>query len=85
MSAYAASKGALVALTRAAAVELAEHGVRCNAVLPGAVDTQMLRDGLGRRFEFTQLSFKPYPCCRLTHTAIDAALALRADSGFVVQ
>lgn len=49
VGAYAASKGALVALTRAAAVELAEHGVRCNAVLPGAVDTKMLRDGLGRR------------------------------------
>ena len=49
VGAYAASKGALVALTRAAAVELAEAGVRCNAVLPGAVDTTMLRDGLGRR------------------------------------
>lgn len=49
VGAYAASKGALVALTRAAAVELAEKGVRCNAVLPGAVDTTMLRDGLGRR------------------------------------
>lgn len=49
VGAYAASKGALVALTRAAAVELADVGVRCNAVLPGAVDTQMLRDGLGRR------------------------------------
>lgn len=49
ISAYAASKGALVALTRAAAVELAENGIRCNAVLPGAVDTSMLRDGLSRR------------------------------------
>jgi len=49
VSAYAASKGALVALTRAAAVELAHHGVRCNALLPGAVDTEMLRDGLSRR------------------------------------
>ena len=49
VGAYAASKGALVALTRAAAVELADKGVRCNAVLPGAVDTSMLRDGLGRR------------------------------------
>lgn len=47
--AYAASKGAMVALTRAAAVELAGHGVRCNALLPGAVDTPMLRDGLSRR------------------------------------
>jgi len=47
--AYAASKGALVALTRAAALEFAVDGVRCNAILPGAVDTQMLQDGLSRR------------------------------------
>jgi len=49
VAAYAASKGALVALTRAAALELADDGVRCNALLPGAVDTPMLRDGLTRR------------------------------------
>lgn len=47
---YAISKGALVALTRSAAIELAEVGIRCNAVLPGAVDTPMLRAGLDRRF-----------------------------------
>ncbi len=46
---YAISKGALVALTRSAALELAADGVRCNAVLPGAIDTKMLRDGLDRR------------------------------------
>lgn len=49
VAAYAVSKGALSALTRSAAVELASSGVRCNAVLPGAVDTPMLRDGLNRR------------------------------------
>jgi NAD(P)-dependent dehydrogenase (short-subunit alcohol dehydrogenase family) len=42
VAAYAASKGALVALTRAAAIEFAADGVRVNAVLPGAVDTPML-------------------------------------------
>ena len=46
---YAISKGALVALTRSAALELAEEGIRCNAVLPGAVLTPMLKDGLSRR------------------------------------
>lgn len=46
---YAISKGALVALTRSAALELADDGIRCNAVLPGAIDTKMLRDGLDRR------------------------------------
>ncbi len=46
---YAISKGALVALTRSAALELASEGIRCNAVLPGAVMTPMLEAGLGRR------------------------------------
>jgi NAD(P)-dependent dehydrogenase (short-subunit alcohol dehydrogenase family) len=48
ISAYAASKGGLAALTRALAVEFAADGVRVNAVLPGAVDTPMLREGVGR-------------------------------------
>ena len=50
---YAASKGALVALTRAAVLEMAEEGIRVNAVLPGAVDTPMLRDSLGVRGDRT--------------------------------
>ncbi len=48
IAAYAASKGALLALTRALAIELAPDGIRVNAVLPGAVDTAMLRAGLNR-------------------------------------
>lgn len=48
IAAYAASKGGVLALTRAMAVEFAQDGVRVNAILPGAVDTQMLRDGLSR-------------------------------------
>lgn len=48
IAAYAASKGAIVALTRAMAIELAHENIRVNAVLPGAVDTPMLREGLTR-------------------------------------
>ncbi len=48
LAAYVTSKGALMALTRAAALELAKDGIRVNAVLPGAVDTHMLRAGLSR-------------------------------------
>jgi len=48
IAAYAASKGGLLALTRAMAIEFATDGIRVNAVLPGAVDTMMLREGLGR-------------------------------------
>lgn len=48
ISAYASSKGAILAFTRAAALEFSEAGIRVNAILPGAVDTQMLRAGLSR-------------------------------------
>lgn len=48
IAAYAASKGAVVALTRAMALEFGNDGIRVNAVLPGAVDTGMLRAGLIR-------------------------------------
>lgn len=48
ISAYAASKGAILAFTRSTALEFAEDGIRVNAVLPGAVNTNMLREGLSR-------------------------------------
>jgi len=44
VASYAASKAALVSLTRSAAIEGRPRGIRCNAVLPGAIDTAMLRD-----------------------------------------
>ncbi len=48
IAAYATSKGGLLALTRAIAIEFARDNIRVNAILPGAVDTPMLRAGLDR-------------------------------------
>jgi glucose 1-dehydrogenase len=48
IASYAASKGGILALTRAMALEFSSDGIRVNAVLPGAVDTPMLREGLAR-------------------------------------
>ena len=48
LAAYAASKGGLLAFTRAIAIEFAPDNIRVNAILPGAVDTPMLRAGLQR-------------------------------------
>lgn len=50
--------------------------------LHGGYDPLALRQALGRRFEFTELGYKPYPCCRFNHTAIDAALAIAGQPGF---
>lgn len=41
VAAYAASKGAIVSLTRQMAIDLAPDGIRVNAVLVGGVDTPM--------------------------------------------
>ncbi len=41
--AYTASKGAIVAMTRAMAVDHAHEGIRVNSISPGSIDTPMLR------------------------------------------
>jgi len=43
-AAYVASKGALIALTRALALELAPDGIRVNCVCPAGVDTALMRN-----------------------------------------
>lgn len=42
LSAYCASKAAVIGLTRSTAVEYGRSGVRCNAICPGVVKTTML-------------------------------------------
>jgi 3-oxoacyl-[acyl-carrier protein] reductase len=43
VTAYAASKGAVVGYTRSSAKELAPKGIRVNAIAPGFIDTDMVR------------------------------------------
>ena len=44
---YCASKGAVISLTEALAVEVKDRGVRVNAVSPGSVDTKMWAEASG--------------------------------------
>lgn len=43
-AAYTASKAAVIALTRKISLELAQYGIRVNAVAPGGTETEMVRD-----------------------------------------
>ncbi|GLK83299.1 SDR family oxidoreductase [Ancylobacter defluvii] len=47
LAAYAASKSGLIGLTQALAAEYGPKGIRVNAVLPGAVETEMFREANG--------------------------------------
>jgi NAD(P)-dependent dehydrogenase (short-subunit alcohol dehydrogenase family) len=87
IGAYATMKGGLTAFTRAAALELAEHGVRVNSVLPGAIDTPALRAGFGRRADAEQGLIARTPLRRIgspREVASVVAFLLDSDrSGFV--
>jgi NAD(P)-dependent dehydrogenase (short-subunit alcohol dehydrogenase family) len=56
-SLYGATKGAIIALTRALAWELAPHNIRVNSVSPGSVDTPMLRGDIRIESEKTGKGF----------------------------
>src|SRR5260370_40415966 len=48
---YAASKHAVIGLTKSAAVEFGKQGIRINAVLPAAIETDMIRRFVGDNAE----------------------------------
>jgi NAD(P)-dependent dehydrogenase (short-subunit alcohol dehydrogenase family) len=88
-SAYAASKHAVVGLTRSIALEVARHGVTVNAVCPGYVDTDIVAESVrrivaktGRTEEEAMAVFvKDNPQGRLTTVdeVADAVLWLSGD------
>ncbi|WP_159768939.1 SDR family NAD(P)-dependent oxidoreductase [Streptomyces sp. HM190] len=77
VGAYAATKHAIVGLTRVAALELARKGIRVNAVCPGAVDTAMTDPGEGVSAETVdKLYRKRVPLGRIGKPEEVARLAL---------
>ena len=56
ISAYAASKHAVLGFTRCVAAEVAAHGITANAVCPSFVDTGMVSESVARIVEKTGLS-----------------------------
>ena len=90
-AAYCAAKGAVVALTRSMAVDLAPHGIRVNAICPGTVYTPLMEPllrarGNGDLEAGLALTTAKYPIGRLGTPEEIAAVALFlacGDSSFL--
>ena len=85
-AAYAASKHAVVGLTRTAALEVARTGVRVNAVCPGFTDTPMVADGLASLGQTREQLERRIPAGRLGLAAdvAEAVLYLCSDAAAYV-
>jgi len=84
VSAYAAAKGGIHALTRQLAVECGPHGIRVNALSPGLIVTEAFAAKLDP--EDIRLTVEAYPLGRLgrPEDVAEAALFLASDAaGFI--
>jgi len=83
-SAYCASKGGMVLMTMAVALEVASHGIRVNAVCPGEVDTPMLwaeAEASGKGDAYYEELFAPIPMKRAaTPEEVAAAILFLASN-----
>ena len=89
VAAYAASKGGVLALSRQMALDLARDNIRVNALIPGAVDTSMLRSHAereGKSYEELGFVFDPSAIGRIgkPEELAKAALFLASDDASFV-
>ena len=65
LSPYCASKHGVLGLTKTAAREYVQYGIRVNAVLPGSTDTPMIREGMGENENVKAMILNSIPAGRM--------------------
>lgn len=82
VTAYSASKSGVLGLTRALAVDLAQHGIRVNAIAPGFIDSPMLRKAFDSDTNRRDRVLQRTPMQRLgdADDIAEAALYLASDA-----
>jgi NAD(P)-dependent dehydrogenase (short-subunit alcohol dehydrogenase family) len=81
---YSAAKAAVINLTRAAALELAEHRIRVNAICPGGILTPLLHRGNPEQVKRRLESLQPWPEAGTGEHIAGAALFLASDDAMFV-
>lgn len=79
---YCSAKAALQALSRAAAQDVARHGVRVNAIAPGAVDTPM--HAHHREYLFSYEKYIPIGRMQVAEDLVGPVIFLASDAGAYV-
>jgi 2-methylcitrate dehydratase PrpD len=79
---FAAQAGVTAAFLAKAGITGSHHFLQgeygfYNLYEQGEYDPEPVVEGLGEHYTLLDLSLKPYPCCRMTHSSIDAALQIR--------
>jgi len=81
LSAYAASKGGVVQLTKSLAVELAQHNINVNVILPGYFDTEMTAPVIKNRDTHSKIVNRtPMKRIGMVEELIGAAVFLASDA-----
>lgn len=82
MSIYAASKHAVVGLTKSAAVEYAKKGIRVNAICPAVIDTNMYRRAIDGDVKRAHMIGSMHPIGRVgtVEEVVGALLYLSSDA-----
>jgi NAD(P)-dependent dehydrogenase (short-subunit alcohol dehydrogenase family) len=79
-AAYAATKGAIEAFTRAVAHEVGEYGITVNAIAPGGIDTDMSRDVMTPEYRARRTKELPVRHLGALDDVAYAALCLADDA-----
>ena len=81
---YASAKAGILGLSRALAVELAPHGIRSNAILPGWIETAMTAQAPRRRDRLRGAPHDAGRALRAPGDLVGAALYLASDASAFV-
>jgi len=76
---YVSAKAGLRALTKVIAMETGEYGIRCNCIVPGQIETELLRNWLDRTAKEQGISLEERKAAILSGVALKGVISTPED------